>query len=219
METQTSLTLLLEFYISILFIICLDYIIRTSTDTIRENGFTLKKARSRWYHAETIMDPDYSDDIALLANTPTQSKSLLDSLEQAIRSIGLYVNVNKMEYMCFNQEGAISILNGTPLKLVDKFTYHSSSISSVENYVNIQQTKVWTAIDRQSIIWKSDPSNKIKQDFFQTAVLSILLYGCTTWMMTKCIEKNLDRNCTRMLQVILKKSRKQHPTKQWLYGH
>ena len=30
-----------------LFIICLDYILRTSIDLIKENGFTLKKARSR----------------------------------------------------------------------------------------------------------------------------------------------------------------------------
>ena len=30
-----------------------------------------------------IMDADYADDIALLANTPTQAESLLRSLEQA----------------------------------------------------------------------------------------------------------------------------------------
>ena len=47
----------------------------------------------------------------------------------------------------------------------------------------------------------------------------ILLYGCTTWTMTKCIEKKLDDNCTRMLRAILNKSSKQHPTKQQLYSH
>ena len=36
----------------------------------------------------------------------------------------------------------------------------------------------------------------------------------TTWMLTKCIEKRLDGNCTRMLQAILNKSWEQHPTKQ-----
>ena len=48
-------------------------------------------------------------------------------------------------------------------------------------------------------------------------VVSIPLYGCTTWTLTKRIEKNLDGNCTRMLRAILNKSRKQHPTKQQLY--
>ena len=42
--------------------------------------------------------------------------------------------------------------------------------------------------------------------------MSILLYGCTTWTLTEHIEKNLDGNCTRMLQAILNKSWKQHPT-------
>ena len=52
-----------------------------------------------------------------------------------------------------------------------------------------------------------------------TAIVSILLNGCTTWTLTKRVEKNLDGNCTRMLRAIINKSWKQHPTKQQLYGH
>ena len=98
--------------------------------------------------------------------------------------------------MCFEREVAISILNGCPLKLVDKFKYLGSSISSTENDVNVCLAKTWTAIDWLSIIWKSDLSDKIKLDSFQAAV-SILLYGCTTWTQTKRIEKKPDANCTR----------------------
>ena len=49
--------------------------------------------------------------------------------------------------------------------------------------------------------------------------MSILLYGCTTWRLTKHMEKKLDGNYTRMLQAIMKKSWRQHPTKQQLYSH
>ena len=49
--------------------------------------------------------------------------------------------------------------------------------------------------------------------------MSILLYGCTTWTLTKHIEKKLEGNYTRMLRAILNKSWQQHPTKQQLYGH
>ena len=55
--------------------------------------------------------------------------------------------------------------------------------------------------------------------FFQAAVKSILLCGCTTWMLTKHIEKKLDVNCTRMLWAVLNKHWRQHPTKQQLDGH
>ena len=148
------------------------------------------------------MDADYADDIALLANTPAQAETLLHSLEQAASGIGLHVNTNKTEYMCFNQRGDISTLNGSSLKLVDKFTYLGSSVSSTETDINTRLTKAWTAIDRLSVIWKSDLTDKIKRGFFQAAVVLILLYGCTTWTLIKHMEKKLDSNYTRMLRAI-----------------
>ena len=102
---------------------------------------------------------------------------------------------------------------------MDKFTYLGSSVSSIENGINLRLAKAWTTIDRLTIIWKSDLSDKIKRNFFQAAVLSILLYRCTTWTLTKRIEKKLDGNCTRMLRTILNKSWKQRPTKQLLYSY
>ena len=106
-----------------LFIICLDYVLRASIDKIRENGFELTKKRSRRYPAKTITDADYADDIAILANTPVQAETLLHSLERAAAGIGFHVNAHKTEYMCYNQTGDISTLDGTPLKLVDKFLH------------------------------------------------------------------------------------------------
>ena len=79
-----------------------------------------------------MTDADYIDDLALLRNTPVQAGFLLHSLEQAARSIGLYVNANKTKFMYFRQKEAISIQSSKPLKLVDKFTYLSSNISSIE---------------------------------------------------------------------------------------
>ena len=80
-------------------------------------------------------------------------------------------------------------------------------------------TKAWTAINRLSIIWKSDQTDKMKHIFFQAAVTSILLYDCTTWTLTKRLEKKLDGNYTRMLRAILNKSWRQHPKRYQLYGH
>ena len=193
--------------------------LRTLIAKIKENGFELIKKRSRRYPAKTITDADYADDIAILANTPNQAETLLHSLEQAAAGIGSHVNAHKTEYMCFNQTGNISTLDGSSLKLVDKFTYLGSSVSSTEKDIDTRLTKVWTVIDKLSIIWKSDLTNKMKRSFFQAAVVSILLYGCTTWTLTKRLEKKLDGNCTRMLRAILNKSWRQHPTKHQLYGH
>ena len=185
---------------------------------MKDNGFKLTKERSRRYSAQTITDADYADDIALLANTPAQVETLLHSLERAATSIGLHVNAHKTEYMSFNQTGNIFTLNGSSLKLVYKFTCLGSSVSSTETNIN-KLAKAWTAIERLSFIWKSDQTDKIKCSFFQAAIVSILLYGCTTCTLTKRMEKRLDGNYKRMLRAILNKSWRQHPTKQQLYGH
>ena len=157
-----------------LFIICLDYVTRTSID---KNGFELTKKRSRRYPAKTIT---YADDIAILANAPAQAETQLHSLERAAAGIGLHVNAHKTKYMCFNQTSDISTLNSSSLKLVDKFTYLGSSASSPETDIETRLEKAWTAIDWLSVIWKSDLTDKMKRSFFQAAIVSILLFGCTT---------------------------------------
>ena len=53
-----------------LFIICLDYALRTSIYFMKENGFKLAKERSRRHPALTTTGWDYADDLTLLANTP-----------------------------------------------------------------------------------------------------------------------------------------------------
>ena len=97
----------------------------------------------------------------MVANTPTQSDSLLHILELAARGIVRYVNTDKTMFLYFKQDGAIS-LNGKNLKLDDQFPYHVSNISSTENDVYIQIGKAWNVIDRLLTIWISDFSDKIK---------------------------------------------------------
>ena len=135
--------------------------------------------RSGRYPAKTTTDADYADDIAILVNAPTQAETLLYSLERAAAGIGLHVNADKTEYMCFNPTGDISTLNGSSLKLADRFTYLGSSVSSTETDIDTRQIKAWTSINSLLVIWKSDLTDKIKRSFFQTAIVSILLYGCT----------------------------------------
>ena len=121
--------------------------------------------------------------------------------------------------MCFNQRGDIFTRNGRSLKLVDKFTYPGSSVSSTETDINTWQVKAWTAIDSLSVLCRSYLTNKMKRSFFQEAVVSILLYGCTTWTLTKRMKKKLDGNYTRILRAVLNKSWRQYPTNQQLYSH
>ena len=103
-----------------------------------------------------------------------------------------------------------------------KFTYLGSSVSSTEKDIDTRLTKAWTAIDRLSIIWKSDLTDKMKRSFFQAAVTSILLYGCTTWTLTKRLEKKLDGNYTRVessIEQVLATTPHETPTIRTLAPH
>ena len=140
------------------------------------------------------------------------------SLEWTTADVGLHVNAHRIEYMCFNQRGDISTLNNSSLKLVDMSTYIGSSVSSTETYINTWLTKAWIVIDRLSVIWKSDLTGKIKRIFSKQRSYWYC-YGCTTWTISKRIEKKNDGNHTRMLWAILKKSWRQNPAKQQLYAH
>ena len=202
-----------------LFILGLDYALRTSADLHADLGFTLTKARSSRYPAQSITDVDYADDLALLSDTVEEATKLLHLVEEAASEIGLYINAGKTEFICYNEEGEIKLRNGTNIKPVKEFVYLGSNIQSTERDIEIRKAKAWSALDGLTIIWKSTLSDKLKRDLFKAAVESILLYGSTTWTLTKQQEKSLDGTYTRMLRAVLNISWKKHPTKKRLYGH
>ena len=70
-------------------------------------------------------------------------------------------------YVSLLRRGDISTQNGNSLKLVNKFTYLGSSVSSTETDINMRLANVWTTNDRLSVIWKSDLTDKIKCSFFK----------------------------------------------------
>ena len=138
------------------------------------------------------------------------------TMERAAAGIGLNVNAHKTEYMCYNQTGEIFILDGTPLELVDRFTYLGSSVASTEKDIDTRLTKAWTAINRLSIIWKSNLTDKMKRSFFQAAVTSILLYGCTTRDSNKTAgeeaRRQLHKNAASNLEQVLAATPHKKPT-------
>ena len=82
-------------------------------------------------------------------------------LDWAAGRIGQHDNAEKTDFMSYNQRGDIFTPNRRSLTVVDKSTYQGSSIASTENGIKTQLAKVWTAVNRLSVIWKSDLSDKM----------------------------------------------------------
>ena len=93
---------------------------------------------------------------------------------------------------------------------------HTHTHTHIYIYIYIY---IYIWISCSTLGFSSDFLKKMNRTFFQAVVVSILLYGCTTWTLTKRMEKKLDGNYTRMLRAILNESWRQHLTKQQLYSY
>ena len=128
---------------------------------------------------------------------------------ERLKTEGIFTNIE------MNNKWNVNFLQNSPLGI--QCTY-SSEFSTVQSNSEIQVSSAFISYKS----WETSlltHAHKMKHSFFQAAVVSILLYGCTTWMLTKRLEKKLDSNYTRMLRAILNNSWRQNPTKQQLYGH
>ena len=189
-----------------LFIVCLDYVLRKSMNI--NLGFTLEVKKSRRHPAIKITDIDYADDLAVVTDNIKDANTLLNKLEEVSKEIGLNINTAKTEYMTLNIDNTdntnkIKSLNGNEINKVNDFKYLGSYISSTEKDLDIRLAKSWSALNAMNKIWKSNLKDKLKRNLFRATVESVLVYGSTTWTMTKAMEKRLDGNYTRMLRAAL----------------
>lgn len=202
-----------------LFTIALDYALRIATKNERTMGFTLQKAKSRRHPSKVLCDTDFADDIALLSNVLEEAQLFLLRVEIAVAQIGLHINEDKTEYMMYNQpDGQLVTLNGGDLKQVKDFQYLGSRISSCETDINIRIGKAWAALSKMNVIWKSNMNRQLKISLFRSTVETVLMYGSSTWTLTKTLKQKIDGVYTRMLRSILNINWKSHTTNKELYG-
>ena len=105
----------------LLFIITLDYALRTSIDENMDIGLTLLKQRSRRYPETKITDADYANDIVIFADSSRNAEKLLTVLEENGKTVGLKVHSKKTQHMNMNSNITVKSINGEFLKNVDNF--------------------------------------------------------------------------------------------------
>ena len=159
-----------------LFIIVIDYVLR-NLDQNKNLGFTLRKQLSRRYPAEMLTDADFADDLVLLSDKIGNAEKLLNILETAAASVGLYMNTTKTKFIAVNTEGTITAQNGCDLERVNNFDYLSSKIISSENDIQARIGSAFSALNKLTPIWKSNLDVSIKREFFTATVESVLSYS------------------------------------------
>jgi len=210
-----------------LFIIVVDYIMRTSMMDLEEPGFTITTRQSRRHPAKKVADVEFADDVALITQTIKEAQEFLFCLEEAAKCVGLHMNEGKTKYLCVNTTRPIPAplvsSTGCTIDEVDDFVYLGSWIASSEHDFLVRKAKAWAACHKMRAIWRSDLRRDLKISLFQATVESILLYGSETWTMTESLKKKIDGCYTRMLWMVLdsdwKVRKRTRQTNAQTYGH
>ena len=100
-----------------------------------------------------------------MADYLKDATSLLHSVERTAREIGLYVNADKTEFICLNQDTSdgMKSLNGKKISQVDDFKYLGSYIASTEHDIDIRLKKAWGALNGMNVIWKPNLPDDLKR--------------------------------------------------------
>ena len=129
-----------------LFIVCLDYALRTSIGT--SDGLTLKRRRSRRAPPDLLPELAFADDIALMEDTINKAEAFLHKVEIATQTIGLFLNAGKTKVMHLNPttNNIIRSLNGDEIEKVDDFLYLGGYTNTTRD-INSRITKAWGALN------------------------------------------------------------------------
>ena len=136
-----------------------------------------------------IIDLDFADDLALIAEEIKDAQEMLTRLEKEAAKVGLHLNAGKTEVMIFDQNAVTNLVasGGEQIKVVDDFKYLGSYVNSSSNDIKIRKALAWSACHKLTKFWRSSLSRSLKIKLFIATVESVLLYGCSTWTLTQAM--------------------------------
>ena len=192
---------------------------------VRTDGSLFNLARLR-AHTKTriqlVQELLYADDCGIFAHCDNDLQNLMDNFVRASCGFGLKVIISKTEVV-FQPSPGIAykepqiVVNGTPLKVSDSFTYLGNRISKdgqLDAEIDARIGKASSSFGRlYSRVWKShDLRLKVKIDVYSVVVLSTLLYASETWTICSRHMKKLEAFHLRCLRGIMEISWESHTT-------
>jgi len=182
-----------------IFLLVVDWIMKTTTDTYR--GL-------KWTFTKRLEDLDFADGICLLSHNFQQMQEKTDRLHQTAQTTGLTINAKKTKSMRINT--AITrpfTIQHEPIEDVSTFT-NLGSITSIsggtEEDIRPRIGKARHVFITLRPIWKNKNIRlPTKLKLFNSNVISTLLYGSETWRHTKALDEKLKVFVNTCLRQIL----------------
>ncbi|KAI8486765.1 hypothetical protein Bbelb_355130 [Branchiostoma belcheri] len=201
-----------------LFIILVDYLMKKSIEDTCSGVVTHPRQSSR-HPAKILNDLNFADDIALLEASIPKAQSQLNRTATAGEQLGLVISVPKTEYMTINCNPQPPLeVYGQPIKHVTDFRYLGSMMASSKTDLARQKALAWTTFWKLQKIWRNPTfptATKIK--LFNVTCVSVFLYGCETWVLTRDMEDKINSFATSCLRIMLNIKRIDHVSNREIY--
>jgi exonuclease III len=217
-----------------LFIIVIDYVSKLSagefgylTHAGSSTNSSGRSVRSTTRMIERrVNDLAFADDIALLENDASRAQGQLDALRTQAASVGLEINIKKTEQMRLNLQTDCTppplLIDNQPIEVVEEFKYLGSYMGSTDKDISARIALAKTAFAKLRPILSSrngKPSLSLKIRLFNAACVSILLYGCESWVLSTLQAHKLDAFARLCYRIILGINQSEtHTTNDQLYA-
>ena len=202
-----------------LFVVLVDYLLKKATSQL-DSGVVTHPRRFTRHPAKSLNDLDFAGDIALLESSISRAQAQLTKTAEAAADLGLVISAPKTEYMTVNcnPQPALQVY-GDPINHVSDFRYLGSMVASGSSDLKRRRSLAWCAFWKLEQLWKSPhiPITK-KVKLFNTTCVTILLYGCESWMMSQDMENKINAFATSCYRVMLNIKRIDHVLNTTVYS-
>jgi len=158
-----------------------------------ESIFNLRRLQAQnKVSTDTVYELQYADDAALPSHSPSDLQENLNTLADAYRRAGLIINTKKTEILTPIQHSSPSpqlsfTIHGDVLNTTQQFTYLGRILSSDSDLTNEIQQRVKlasSAFGRLAVrvFFNRNFTVSTKVAVYKAICLSILLYGCESWI-------------------------------------
>ena len=202
-----------------LFVVLVDYLLKKATSQL-DSGVVTHPRRSRRHPAKSLNDLDFADDIALLESSISRAQAQLTKTAEAAADLGLVISAPKTEYLTVNcnPQPALQVYGG-PINHVSDFRYLGSMVASGSSDLKRRKSLAWCAFWKLEQLWKSPHiSNSTKVKLFNTTCVTILLYGCESWVISQDMENKINAFATSCYRVMLNIKRIDHVLNTTVYS-
>ena len=151
-----------------------------------------------------------------MENSIEGAQRQLNALNEESKKVGLEVNTMKTVQMRLNIPEDFNAphltIDGEKVEVVQDFKYLGSHMNSDVKDIEARIALAWGAFHKlEKILTSRHVGVMLRVRFFNAACVSILLYGCESWLVTKSLSIKLDvfaRKCyRRMIGVVQSEDR------------